>query len=92
MYYSMRPRGIHLAVPTLFFLITVVLFAMMQFGFYLDSSILRKIWVIVMALLPIAGLITAIKGRRGSAKPWLIIGNVILILTVTIMSVQAIIY
>ncbi|TYR80927.1 hypothetical protein FZC66_10340 [Priestia megaterium] len=78
-------------MPGFFFIATVVLFTMMQFGFYVESSIVRKIWVIVMALLPIAGLFTAIKGKRGSAKPWLIVGNIVLILTVTIMSVQAII-
>lgn len=40
-----------------------------------------------MVLLFIVGLIMVIKGRRGSVKLWLIIGNVIFILIVIIMSV-----
>ncbi|TDB55526.1 hypothetical protein EPL02_01265 [Bacillus sp. CBEL-1] len=77
-------------MPGLLFVLTIVLFTMVQVGFYLESAIIRKIWVILMALLPIAGLVTAIKGKRGSVKPWLIIGNVVLVLTVTVMSVQAV--
>ncbi|WP_350020110.1 hypothetical protein [Priestia flexa] len=90
MYYSSRPRGVHLFIPGLLFVLTIVLFTMVQVGFYLESGIIRKIWVILMALLPVAGLITAIKGKSGGVKPWLIIGNLVLVLTVTVMSVQAV--
>ncbi|WP_239422008.1 hypothetical protein [Bacillus sp. CGMCC 1.16541] len=87
----MRSRGISLFIPGFLFFLTIILFVVMLTGFYLDSSVLRKIWVIVMTITPIIGFITAIKAQRGKYKPWLIIGHAGLILTVSVFGVLAIV-
>ncbi|MBM7703448.1 hypothetical protein [Metabacillus iocasae] len=87
----MRGRGISLFIPGFLFFLTIILFIVMLTGFYLDSDILRKIWVIIMTITPIIGFITAIKARRGKYKPWLIIGHIALIFTVSVLGVLAIV-
>ncbi|MEW4284654.1 hypothetical protein Q0N35_13375 [Priestia koreensis] len=86
-----RRRGVSLVIPGLFFFLTLVLFGIIQANVHIESGVIKKIWVIVMTLLPIVGFITAIKGERRSFKPWLIIGNLVLILIVSVMGVMAII-